>query len=356
MIFFKYYFEKLVIFKRGVENMFIKLCLKRKYFYGIILSLLITVSAYFIKSFTNIDTVSFSIITGIILRTLLFEKFEINSGSNLIEKYILSFAIGLLGVELQFGIILKLGYKPFIFIISLMTFTIICGFIFGKLFGLSKKAGLLVGIGNAVCGSSAIAAAAPIIKNNEEEIGLSVSLVNFLGTIGIFLMPFLTNYYKIDSNLNAGILIGGTLQAVGQVVAAGYSINNDVGTISVLVKMVRILLLGPLLMILIFIIPYFTKNKENKIKPKIKVPYFIVLFFIFSLISSFEIIEQTYINYIKLTGKFLLVLSMSAIGLKIKLSSIIKNAPKYLLAGIFIVISQILFYFLFLKIYLEFIS
>ena len=104
----------------------------------------------------------------------------------------------------------------------------------------NKKTSLLLGVGNAVCGSSAIAAVSPVIKAEESDTGISIGVVNFLGTIGIFILPALAIKVLHFADLQASTLIGGSLQAVGQVVAAGFSVSDNVGEIATIIKMARI--------------------------------------------------------------------------------------------------------------------
>ncbi|MBI9104668.1 MAG: putative sulfate exporter family transporter [Spirochaetales bacterium] len=103
---------------------------------------------------------------------------------------------------------------------------------------------LLISIGNAICGSSVIAAAQSIVKADDEKVGLSIAVINFLGTLGI-LLPALVIGIPFLNDVNSGVLIGNTLQAIGQVSAAGFSIGEETGQIATLEKMGRILRIMP---------------------------------------------------------------------------------------------------------------
>jgi len=223
-----------------------------------------------------------------------------------------------MGINLDFSILIQLGYKTLFIIISGMMVTIFSALIIGKMFNIDKKLALLLGIGNGVCGSSAISATAPIIKPEKSFIGLSVAIVNLLGTIGIFLLPVLAITFSL-SNIDAGILIGNTLQAVGQVTASGFSINNEVGISATTVKMGRILLLTPLILILIYL---FSKNNNSDNQQKLSIPIFILFFIFLSLISSFSLVNDDIKIIISNISHSALIISMSAIGLKIHFSNI----------------------------------
>ena len=224
-----------------------------------------------------------------------------------------------------------------------MAFTISTSLFFGKLFKFKRKFALLLGIGNAVCGSSAIATTEKIIGSEDEEVGLSVAIVNFLGTIGIFLLPFIGTVILHFSKLKTGILIGNTLQAVGQVVAAGFSVSDISGQTATIVKMTRILMLTPLIIILILA---FSKNKKSNTEIKTKknnIPIFIIGFALFSLIPTFGLLPESIIKIISKISHYSLIIAMAGIGMKITFKSIAKDGKTALIIGSLTFLMQIIF-------------
>ena len=312
--------------------------------YGIILCALIGASARILSNFIPIGSVTIAIIIGAIAGNLMKNKERFHLGIIFSEKRILSFAIALMGVNLNFLILKDLGFKSIVLIITAMAVTIGMAIVLSKIFHLENRFALLLGIGNGVCGSSAIAATEKIIGAKEEETGLSIAIVNFLGTIGIFILPLLSRSLFNLSSLNSGIFIGNTLQAVGQVIAAGFSISETVGQTATIIKMARILMLFPLLIILIF---SFSNNKTLETNEKRiqypKIPLFIIGFIIFSIIPTLGLLNSTTIDSIDLIGDFALLIAMSGIGLKISLKSILSNGRKALVVGSLIFLTQITF-------------
>ena len=314
-----------------------------KYFYGILLCVLIGVASLLLAPYIPIGSVAIAIIIGIFVGNLFKPGEKFSSGIKFSEKHILSFAIALLGVNLNFLILKQLGLKSILLIILAMTFTISTSVLLGKLFKFKRKFALLLGIGNAVCGSSAIAATEKIIGSEEEEVGLSVAIVNFLGTIGIFLLPFIGKVVLHFSKLKTGILIGNTLQAVGQVVAAGFSVSDITGQTATIVKMTRILMLTPLIIILILA---FSKNKKNNTEIKAKknnVPIFIIGFALFSLIPTFSLLPEHIIKIISKISHYSLIIAMAGIGMKITFKSIAKDGKVALIIGSLTFLMQIIF-------------
>ena len=320
----------------------------KSYTFGIMLSLSITLIAIFLSPYIPLGTVAIAIVLGIIIGNVTNLTKTLKKGITLCEKNILSLAVALMGVNLNFQILKELGGKSFLLIITALIITLGTSILLSKIFNFDKKFALLLGIGNGVCGSSAIAATEQIIGADEEAVGLSVAIVNFLGTIGIFLLPFISTKILHFSDINSGILSGNTLQAVGQVVAAGFSISDSAGQIATLIKMTRILMLFPLVVLLMFI---FSTAKNRETKPnstndnikKPKIPLFIIGFILFSLVPTFNLIPAEQIKIIGKISHYFLIIAMAGIGLKITLQSILQNGKFALAIGGIIFLVQILF-------------
>jgi uncharacterized integral membrane protein (TIGR00698 family) len=321
----------------------------RRYIYGLLFTLLIAILAFALSIIIPIGIVTIALIVGILIGNSIKIQDKYSKGITYAEKTILSFAIALMGINLDFSILSSLGFKTMLLIVVSMVVTIYSAVLLGKYFKIDTKLALLLGIGNGVCGASAISATAPILKANQNFIGLSVAIVNLLGTIGIFLVPFIAISFGL-SEISSGILVGNTLQAVGQVTAGGFSIGNIAGISATTVKMGRVLMLTPLILLLIYIFSTTSKEKSGQ-KEKISIPTFIIIFIIFSLISSFGLVDKNIKELISLISHFALVIAMGAIGLKIQFSNI-KNEGKIALKIASIVfLIQILFTLLVIIVY-----
>jgi uncharacterized integral membrane protein (TIGR00698 family) len=314
-----------------------------QYFLGLSFSFIIAGIALVLAPLLPIGSVAIAIILGIIIANSVKLPKKSEKVITFAEKTILSFAIALMGINLDFSILLQLGFKTIILIILGIIVTIYSAVFIGKLFNIDAKLALLLGIGNGVCGSSAIGATAPIIKPNKDFIALSVAIVNLLGTIGIFLVPAIALFIGFN-DIDSGILIGNTLQAVGQVTAGGFSISDQAGISATTVKMGRVLLLTPIVLILIYIF----HNNDKSTKQKAKVPLFIIFFIIFSLISSFSIVSDQIKDIISNISHISLVVAMSAIGLKIHFNAIKNDGKVALKIATLVFVIQIIFTTLFL--------
>ena len=311
--------------------------------YGIILTIVIAIVAYLLSSFIAIGSVAIAIILGIILgNTIKFDS-KYSKGITYSEKSILAFAIALMGINLDFSILLDLGIGAIILIILGMGVTIFSSVIIGKIFGLDRKFALMIGIGNGVCGSSAIAATKDIVKADEEQVGISVAVVNLLGTIGIFLVPAIALFLGFN-DVDSGVLVGNTLQAVGQVVASGFSISDSAGQSATIVKMGRVLMLTPLIVILLVILKdNVEQSKGNNKSILSNIPMFIVGFVVLSIISSLQILPKFVVQIVANISEYALIIAMAGIGLKITFSSIKANGKIALIVGSLVFVVQIIF-------------
>jgi uncharacterized integral membrane protein (TIGR00698 family) len=316
---------------------------------GIILSITVSLIAIILSNFIPFGTVALAIIIGIIIANTIKLDKSYNAGITYSEKTILSFAIATLGINLDFSFLMSLGFKTLILIVIAMVVTIFSGVILGKIFNIDKKFALLLGIGNGVCGASAIGAVKGIINPKDEYVGISVAVVNLLGTIGIFLIPAIAIFFNLN-DMHSGILAGNTLQAVGQAVASGFSISNEAGQSATIVKMTRVLLLSPILLILLFSL-HKQKNKDDIKKLHIlkNIPIFIYGFIFFSILSSTGILPINIKNIISHISHYALIIAMAGVGLKITFNSIKQNGKIALVIGSIIFLLQISFSLLFLK-------
>ena len=309
---------------------------------GIGLCGVIGAAAILVAEYVPLGAVAVAIILGILVGNVMRPGTVFQGGITYSEKRVLSFAIALMGVNLNFLILRELGFRSLLMIVAAMAVTILSSLFLARLLRIDRKLALLLGIGNGICGSSAIAATEGIIGADKEQVGLSVAVVNFLGTLGIFMLPFLGTGLMHFTELESGLLIGNTLQAVGQVVAAGFSVSDMAGQTATIVKMGRILMLTPLILILII---SFADRKSSKGKgsKKAGVPLFIIGFILFSLVPTLGLLPEGPVRVISRISHYTLILAMAGIGLRITFSSILRNGKEALVLGGLVFVVQIVF-------------
>ncbi len=291
--------------------------------------------------FPLLGSVTIAILLGIIVGNIVPNSDNLQREAVFTEKQMLPMAIALLGVELHFATLFELGTLAILIIFGTIIGAIITSLSFGRLLGFSPKASLLMGAGNGICGSSAIAATAIVVEPEESDVGISIGVVNLLGTVGIFLMPVLIGSLQFSES-QGGLLIGGTLQSVGQVVASGYAINEVTGSIALVAKMGRVLMLVPIILgIGLFMASMSSSSDHVGTKKSINVPWFIVVFFVLSIFANLNVFSESLVEGIQFVSKFLLIVAMAGIGIRIQLRTIFQSGPKALFLGICIWICQL---------------
>jgi uncharacterized integral membrane protein (TIGR00698 family) len=198
---------------------------------------------------------------------------------------------------------------------------------------------LLIGVGSGVCGSAAIMASAQVLKSSKKDIVLSLAITQFLGMIAMFLLPFLLNNF--DKSFSA-YMIGGSLQAMGHVVAATSLLDAESASIAITVKMMRILLLSPLVLILSFYVSSKTKKTEGG-KVAIRVPLYILSFIIFVFLANYFELPASFTMNIKKMSNFLFAIAMAGLGSNIKFAGLSKGFGRYMSFATVLFVLQCIF-------------
>ena len=262
------------------------------------------------------------------------------SGITFSGKKILRFAIVFYGFRITFQQIAEVGMDGFLVSLIMLTSTLILGSWAGtKLFGMEKDTSILTASGAAVCGAAAVLATEPVLKSEEYKTAIAVSMVVLFGTISMFLYPVL--YTTIFENASGflhmsarefGIYVGGTIHEVAQVVAVPASIPGspkEMADAAVIVKMTRVIMIAPMLIVLGFYLAYVAKKEggESSGKTKLVIPWFAVYFVVVAGINSLIQIYtstaaestatfiHTIIDKVNEIDTFLLTMAMTALGM-----------------------------------------
>lgn len=317
-------------------------------FWGIGFSAIVAFCAFLFSSLTSINATILAIVFGFLIANYKPIPNKYHSGIGYSEKTILAFSIATMGISLDFSVLLELGIGTLILMICTIFISIFLSIYFGRLLKIKSTLALLLGIGNGICGASAIGATKNIIKAKDDEAGISIAVVNFLGTIGMFLVPLIAIAFGFNE-IESGILIGNTLQAVGQAVAGGFAISDVAGQNATVVKMGRVLLLTPIIIILIII--YRDEKECSQVKNnyiyKINflkhIPLFVWFFLFFTMMATFKILPIFIENFILNLSHYALLVAMAGIGLKISFASIKQNGKQAVALGSIIFFIQIVF-------------
>lgn len=296
----------------------------------------------------TIGAALFAIMIGIVCGNTFLNKPGFDDGTKFSERSLLEYSIVLTGATLVLSDIAALGFEGIGYIAIQMTFTVLIAYLIGRLFGMGKKFCLLMGAGNAVCGSSAIATVSPVIDANTKDKGISITIVNFTGTVLMILLPIITGILYQHDLLKTSAMIGGTLQSIGQVIASADLVGSQYVPTATIFKIIRI--------VFIVLVAFsfsklntnegeslFKKKEENSNKVKTGIPWFIIGFFVMAIFNTIGIIPLTLGEIAHFVSQQFEIIALAAIGMRVKFKDLIKEGPKALCYGLSIGVCQVLF-------------
>lgn len=216
---------------------------------GVALAAIIAVPAWFIgKIVPVVGSPVLGILFGMILAFWKRPQF-FDSGISYTSKKLLQYSIILLGFDMNLFNVFKTGKQTLVLMAFTLTAAFLTAYIAGKLLKLDGNTSTLIGVGSAICGGSAIAAAAPVIHADDEEVAHSISTIFLFNVIAAFLFPFLGHVLDMSDH-SFGLWAGTAINDTSSVVAAGYTFSNAAGNLAVIVKLTRTLMIVPVTLVL----------------------------------------------------------------------------------------------------------
>ena len=299
---------------------------------GLAVCILITAAAYLLQAIEVatvgrqwLEALVFAILIGVAIRSLGTTPDTWRFGTDFSAKILLEIAIVLLGASLSVSAVLTIGPALIIGIAGVVGVAIIASYAISRACGLSQRMAILVACGNSICGNSAIVAVAPVVGADADDIASSIAFTAVLGVIVVLLLPLLVPLLNMTLT-QYGVLAGLTVYAVPQVLAATLPIgalSNQVGTV---VKLVRVLMLGPVvLLVSLFTSKLRTENSKSA-KPALHnlIPWFIVGFLIVASLRTAGLIPLPLLQPTKLIASLLTTISMAALGLGVDIRVVAK--------------------------------
>ena len=239
-------------------------------------------------------------------------------GIEFTAKTILRIGVALLGVRISLGQITALGVAPFAIVAAALVSTIGVGWLLSRVLGLRSEQGLLSGGAVAICGASAalaLAAVMPAHAKREEDLIVTVVGVTVLSTLAMVLYPMVVHALGLG-DVAAGVFFGATIHDVAQVIGAGYLISDATGEVSTVVKLTRVALLVPT--VLVFLLAYRRKqrNDSGHTNSALRLPTFLLAFVALVGVNSAQMIPPALIDAANDASRWCLVAAIAALGIK----------------------------------------
>ncbi|WP_421580481.1 YeiH family protein [Shinella sp. M31] len=273
---------------------------------------------------TWIEALVLAILIGALCRLFLRRPEAFEPGVAFSAKYFLEVAIVLLGASVSAAAVMEMGL-PLIGAIALVVgVALVASYAIGRGLGLSRSVALLVACGNSICGNSAIAATAPVIRADAEDVASSIAFTAVLGMLTVLLLPVLVPLLGLSAT-GYGVMAGMTVYAVPQVLAATAPVSALSIQIGTFVKLVRVLMLGPVIFLLSLV-----SGKARGERPALHrlVPWFILGFLALLVARSLGLINAALAARMNGVATGLTILSMAALGLGIDLRRVMRAGPR----------------------------
>lgn len=304
---------------------------------GVLLSVAVGVAAYLLQGVeirwlghAIFESLVLAIVLGMIIRTAWTPPAHWEMGVDFTAKEVLELAIVLLGTSVDLPVLLRAGPVLLAGIATTVAVGIIAGTAIGRVLGLETRHAVLVACGNAICGNSAIAAIAPVIGAKREHVASAIAFTAILGVVVILTLPLLIPVLHL-SHYQYGVLAGMTVYAVPQVLAAAFPVSTLSGEVGTLTKLVRVLLLGPVVLIFALIMRS-RRAAAGTAEPAARrswfarlnqfVPWFIIGFIVLAVARSSGLLGDVVAGPLRTASTWLTIAAMAALGLGVDLRAL----------------------------------
>ena len=286
---------------------------------GLASTLIVALAATYLSDHYHAPPVIFALLLGMALNQLSAEA-RYAPGINVSARTLLRISVALLGLRITFGQIGELGWATAAMVMVTVPLTIGFGWALARIMKLDGRYGVLSGGAVGICGASAamaIAVAWPR-KDSERDTVVVIACITTYSTIAMVLYPALLAHLHLDP-LQTGRFLGGSIHDVAQVVAAGYASSPHAGDSATIVKLMRVAMLLPIVLIITVAAARGSARNEPTNKKVALLPGFLIAFVVLAALNGFDLVARPVASVLTEASKWLLVISVAALGMKTSL-------------------------------------
>ncbi len=293
---------------------------------GIAVSAVIGICAQFMSEHYGAPAMLMALLLGIAFN-FLSEEGGCVAGIGFTARTVLRMGVALLGARISVELLIGLGWELILLVILGVVATIAFALLGARVLGRGWRFALLTGGSVAICGASAamaIAAVLPKNEHSERNLLFTVLGVTVLSTIAMIAYPIVAQAFGLDDRA-IGVFLGGTIHDVAQVVGAGFSVSDSAGETATLVKLIRVSMLAPVVLIMALLFRDMESEGEDPDKPAAKpplIPSFVVAFLIFAALNSIGLIPAAVSHFLGEVSRWALLIAIAAVGMKSSLKTI----------------------------------
>jgi uncharacterized integral membrane protein (TIGR00698 family) len=276
----------------------------------------------------------FGIVLGILVRNTFSPGSRFDAGIRFASKYVLQWSIIALGAGLSLSQVAHTGLDSLAVTSVTITVAGLSAWGLGRVLGVGGRLKLLIGVGTAICGGSAIAAVTPIVKPDDHETAFAISTIFLFNLVAVLLFPALGHLLHL-SDAGFGMWAGTAINDTSSVVAAGYSYSKSAGDYATVVKLTRATLIIPICIALSLIVAYREKrNGAGRVNLARIFPWFILWFLVASALRTSGVIPQALQPAIHDAAEFMIIVALTAIGLSSNLRRMAATGVRPILLGL----------------------
>ncbi len=279
------------------------------------------------------------IVLGIVVRNLLSPGERYNPGIAFAGKKVLQWSIIALGFGLSLDQVAKTGLESLSVTLVTMSVAFVAAWLLGRWLGVHDKLKILIGVGTAICGGSAIAAVTPIIRPDDHDTAFAISTIFLFNLVAVLLFPLLGHLMHL-SDLGFGLWAGTAINDTSSVVAAGYSFSKTAGDYATIVKLTRATLIIPVCLVLALVVAAREKRRHAQagsvghFSLASIFPWFILWFLVASAARTAGLIPVAIQPSIHMLAEFLIIVALTAIGLSANLRKMAASGARPILLGL----------------------
>ncbi len=284
---------------------------------GVLVAGVIALASQFISEHYGAPAMLLALLLGIALNFLSVEE-RCAEGIAFSAKKLLRLGVALLGLRVSFDMVSALGWPVVLMVVGGVIATICFGLAVSRLFGFRYRFAFLSAGSVAICGASAamaIAAILPQDERSEDRLVFTVVGVTILSTVAMILYPIVGSWLSYDDH-TAGIYLGATIHDVAQVVGAGFSISEDAGETATLVKLLRVSMLAPVVIVATLVIRAAGQSAQTGGAKVPLIPLFVLGFVLLATLNSLVVLPAFVTETATSVSRWLLLLAIAAVGLK----------------------------------------
>ncbi|SHJ11555.1 conserved hypothetical integral membrane protein [Shimia gijangensis] len=303
---------------------------------GFLVSVVVAAAAQFLSEHYGAPAMLMALLLGIAFH-FLAEEGVCKPGIEFTARTVLRLGVALLGARISVELMIGLGPKLIAVVVLGVVATILFGLAGARLLGRGWRFGLLTGGSVAICGASAamaISAVLPKNEHSERNLIFTVLSVTVLSTLAMIVYPMLTEVFDFNDEVS-GVFLGGTIHDVAQVVGAGFSVSDQTGEVATLVKLIRVAMLAPVVLVISIMVRSHMSDEDKGAKRPPILPTFVIGFLIFATLNSMGLIPAVVVDAMSSLSRWALLVSIAAVGMKTSLKRILDVGGQAILLIVF---------------------